>query len=1709
MSSFGQFKSSLQGNGVSDAYLAILLEEGIASLEDLVLVITENCLPQGKAIDMAKTRSFARTHSHSTSTSNPSSSLNLSQQLNQSLSHSSSAEKRINSVSNSNKSSSSTNIIKSSQSVKAAGILPCYYDGNDVFLLLGHEFRLDHFIRGCLNILGGGLNLHEEPKEGAIRELLEETSLKDSFQHGETLARELRQATLPSVYIREGKYMLFFLQLDLLPINLQRLLLTLPKNFVPNFEVRKVFWVSLKELQQSTIKKYPISDFLGKCKPYINSYVEAQKTSFAPLELLSSINPQAECKEAFEQLFRQQVDLCSEIARRSSIIDHFLPKNWRLNHFGLDLLQPAELSPIATIQRESKQFSSLIQKIPASYQSAINVIRKVNVVVRRQTFDNQLKAFPGSNPLIVFHGTPESWRATAIALNGFDLSIRLNGRALGDGVYSSTDANTAFGYTRSQGSVLLCDAFEAPGRKNVTPQSQPPVYVFTNKDHILPVTIYDFSADPNGSPAPLVSEEEKARKEFDRLQKQLKQDEKNYMVLLKQRYSSLLSNYKARLESLNVLFTRHSKDQESILTLLKNETGYFKQALPIYHYKQDIMDALKENTMLLIQCDTGSGKSTNLCQYLSDFYLEQGILLDNNSSDDVRKIAVLQPRRDNAIQISRRVAVERGVVLGEEVGYTIGLGVSQVNEDTRIEFLTHGKFEQIASNISSVLRQYKAVVVDEAHFRSVQIDFVLSLLKQIISEAAKHNVADFKVIITTATFDSEFLDTLKDYYSPVTKVQCLSFSVPSFPVMEQFVDVFNDNYNEAITAFSFDYFSNAIINAAIEMSIMLLQQTDTGSILVFLPSKNSIDRALSVFSSKYMTFSDASESSSGSFFSASSFRFRLEQNKKHVTIGVYAFHGKLTRTERNQALQAKEDRCIYFSTDLAETGLTINNVRYVVDSGFNQVVRWNPKENVQEMSRELISKSSAIQRKGRAGRTHSGICIRLYPKSLFEKMPEKIEPEIRTGFVLKSVLSLLKRRSTNPDFDLVESLDTSLYDHSVDLLSKVDVLDTTAQPPTVTEVGELVLRLGVDFDHALFLINAHKYKCLDSAAKVCALMSTSADNLFTNMSILANKFLHSRGEHATLLRIFNAFLDSKSEDRLSWCMRMGFDRDLLEDTLLAYEHLVSTLDSMGFSVEDELDEEKGDVFDHIVLSLCSSFFNNFAAFRAPGSLGDRFILLSDADVGNPDSIDLSGDNANILSLSNDVLKAFKDCSLQSDVKFVVFSSRMANVYIDPEENKQVARNVISFVSFCTSDDLLKSSPSWRVEMLEKQIQHAEHVKFSVPLSSAQQTLLLQHMGARSKNLQGLVRKASFRVDKLTSSLNITCPRHLETHVRRRVLEFLDSHNPEVIKFSNLNNINFKELIGRGGFRLNDLRARIADVVKSATSNPTAPKVEVDSSTKSVTITIPKIPHEFASVILGLVQSALAESCSNVGKANFSNFTASASFKQHIHQNQRLAKLVSSVVPRPSSKSRDDWVLLIAHTAIWSTGLRLYGGFVRDYVIRNQSASDVDTLYSSTLNGQSVASSLASSLGSLGLRCGQIRQKGAALCLPVALPDGSTCDVDFTPDNFRAAPPFVDCDVNNLCVDKTGLQQKIKGAGGVLCDLAQSIKHCSAKEFVFFYQVSANRDMCLTRLTKMLGKGFTCKSPLDADVVNYLARFSSLLKPDAKFNVPFHNLPPNL
>ncbi|MFI9610897.1 ATP-dependent RNA helicase HrpA [Streptomyces sp. NPDC052023] len=452
--------------------------------------------------------------------------------------------------------------------------------------------------------------------------------------------------------------------------------------------------------------------------------------------------------------------------------------------------------------------------------------------------------------------------------------------------------------------------------------------------------------------------------------------------------------------------------------------------LPVSQKKDEIADAIRDHQVVIVAGETGSGKTTQIPKICVE--LGRGAR---------GMIGHTQPRRIAARTVAERVAEELDTPLGEAVGWKVRF-TDQVNPDaTFIKLMTDGiLLAEIQTDRE--LRAYDTIIIDEAHERSLNIDFLLGYLAQLLPKRP-----DLKVVITSATIDPErFSRHFGD--APIIEVSGRTYPVEVRyrPLLEEDSD---DADRDQITA----------ITDAVEE----LMGEGKGDILVFLSGEREIrDTA------------DALE------------------KKKYRFTEVLPLYARLSHAEQHRVFQPHTGRRIVLATNVAETSLTVPGIKYVIDPGFARISRYSHRTKVQRLPIEAISQASANQRKGRCGRTSDGICIRLYSEDDFEARPEFTDAEILRTNLASVILQMTAAGLGDIEkFPFIDPPDHRNIRDGVQLLQELGALDP-AQKDTrkrLTDTGRKLAQLPVDPRLARMVLEADKNGCVREVMVIAAALS--------------------------------------------------------------------------------------------------------------------------------------------------------------------------------------------------------------------------------------------------------------------------------------------------------------------------------------------------------------------------------------------------------------------------------------------------------------------------------------------------------------------------------------------------------------------------------------------------------------------------------------------
>jgi ATP-dependent helicase HrpA len=436
--------------------------------------------------------------------------------------------------------------------------------------------------------------------------------------------------------------------------------------------------------------------------------------------------------------------------------------------------------------------------------------------------------------------------------------------------------------------------------------------------------------------------------------------------------------------------------------------------LPITARRDDLLAAIRDHQVVVVAGETGSGKTTQLPK----------LCLELGRST----IAHTQPRRLAARTVAQRIADELKVPLGGAVGYAVRFS-DRTGPDTRIRLMTDGLL-LAETRRDRLLRRYDTLIVDEAHERSLNIDFLLGYVKRLLPQRP-----DLRLIVTSATIDpGQFSRHFDD--APVIEV-----SGRTYPVEVRYKPIEDADQIEAI-------------GDAIEE----LAREGTGDVLVFLSGEREIR--------------DTADALSG----------RLPSD-----VEVLPLYARLSTAEQQRVFRPHQRRRVILATNVAETSLTVPGIRYVVDPGTARISRYSARLKVQRLPIERISRASADQRKGRCGRTSDGICVRLYSEEDFEERPRFTDPEIlRTNLASVILQMAANRLGEIEDFPFLDPPDRRQVRDGVLLLQELRALDAKQR---LTRVGRRLARIPVDPRLARMVLEAGRRGCADEVIVIAAALS--------------------------------------------------------------------------------------------------------------------------------------------------------------------------------------------------------------------------------------------------------------------------------------------------------------------------------------------------------------------------------------------------------------------------------------------------------------------------------------------------------------------------------------------------------------------------------------------------------------------------------------------
>ena len=577
-----------------------------------------------------------------------------------------------------------------------------------------------------------------------------------------------------------------------------------------------------------------------------------------------------------------------------------------------------------------------------------------------------------------------------------------------------------------------------------------------------------------------------------------------------------------------------------------------KKNLPLYEYKEKILELIKNKKIIIIEGETGSGKTTQIPQYLYE-----------NGYCNNKKICITQPRRVAAMSVALRVSYEMGVKCGHEVGYAIRFE-ENVSPMTKIIYMTDGIFLRYLLS-DNLLIDFSVIMIDEAHERSIQTDIIFGIIKKLVEKRD-----DLRIIISSAT-----LSTLKfkNYFSEAEIIKVPGRRYP--------VDIYYTKSPEP------DYIEAAVITALqihISQADELFDEDNNGGdILVFLTGQEEIELAKRMITNQIKKL-----------------RSKIPNC---VVLPIYA---ALPSEEQAKIFVpvSKGERKIILATNIAETSITINGIGYVIDSGFCKQMCYDPRTGLETLAVTPISKANANQRAGRAGRVRPGKCFRLYTSSSFQnELEDNNIPEIQRNNLISMIL-LMKSLGINNllDFDFMDSPPHEILIKALEQLYALGALNSEG---ILTQTGLKMIQYPIDPSLTKCIIASLKYNCFKEIIIIVSMLSIGASVYYesnddkNNSKKAHSMFEHSEGDHFSLLQIYKEWEETDFSN--IWCTENYIHPKAMQKARNIKEQLeYISKNKLNINIDEENGEENKDINDNIRKAIISGFFFNCACLNKDG-----------------------------------------------------------------------------------------------------------------------------------------------------------------------------------------------------------------------------------------------------------------------------------------------------------------------------------------------------------------------------------------------------------------------------------------------------------------------------------------------------------------------------
>ncbi|PSN38038.1 putative ATP-dependent RNA helicase DHX33 [Blattella germanica] len=513
-----------------------------------------------------------------------------------------------------------------------------------------------------------------------------------------------------------------------------------------------------------------------------------------------------------------------------------------------------------------------------------------------------------------------------------------------------------------------------------------------------------------------------------------------------------------------------------------------RKALPVYGVRNRLISEIKKYPTVIIIGETGSGKTTQIPQFMHEFRLDKDGM-----------IGITQPRRVAAITLSKRVAQEMNTEQGEIVGYTVRFE-DVTSKRTKLKYLTDGMLLREAI-LDNLLMSYSIIVLDEAHERTVQTDVLFGIVKQAQVLRQERQFAPLKIIIMSATMD---VDHFSDYFG---KVPIIYLEGRQYPVQVYHAMQSQDDFVFSSLVTIFQIHKEAPANQ---------------DILVFLTGQEEIEAMANTAR-----------------------QLAKDLEGKYPCLKVYPLYASLPSHQQLDVFRPTPHgmRKVILSTNIAETSITIPGIKYVIDSGMAKVRIHHPGTGLDVLKVQKISKAQAMQRAGRAGRESAGFCYRVYNRLEYDSMSQNPVPEVQRCNLSNVVLQLLALGVDPLSFDFMDMPPKEAINEALLQLKQLCAIEAV-ENPELTKLGRLMSRFPLDPRYSKILLSAKDYGCVEEILSIVSLLSSESVMVTPHAkreeaTVAHGKFVSSSGDHVTLLNIYSSYCTATRKKE--WCHENFFN----------------------------------------------------------------------------------------------------------------------------------------------------------------------------------------------------------------------------------------------------------------------------------------------------------------------------------------------------------------------------------------------------------------------------------------------------------------------------------------------------------------------------------------------------------------------------------------